>query len=259
MPSSSTSKPTRAARTRRKSIAFDGDLMGIERRGKFCRKWRSHPLGARDHDHAAVAVGQHAALKHRTAGPQRRSQIEPADQPVVGDRQWQFSERRRCREAGSRQMRDQPVARRSGADRAAEVRPRPPDRRQRCRRPMPRRSRCHALARGHAPNNSATARSTRTVEPASSSGSRRSRCRRADGATRRRCSSVTSSASFEARKRTRRTDEREFAAQSVGAEPHAEPRRALARLVADRDLRQQLPRGHDATADRVVLCASSRR
>ncbi len=47
---------------------------------------------------------------------------------------------------------------------------------------------------GHVPKSSPMARSTRTVDPASSSGSRRRRCRSADGAIRRRYASSTTSA-----------------------------------------------------------------
>ncbi len=90
------------------------------------------------------------------------------------------------------------------------------------------------------PSTSATARSIRAVEPVSSSGSRRSRWRSAEGAT-----SITSAdrrrpASLQRGQRPRRPDQRQLAPQPVGAQRRAQPRRRLQHRVGRRHPAQPL-------------------
>ena len=185
------------------------------------------------------------------AGSQRRGEIEPAEQPTVVDMQRHGAPSARRRQ--QRAQRGEPrVAHRTGArlhDDAAEA---APDR-SRCsggeprverdwrigsaasatpaadrgarRDPAQRRPVTSAVVAIRPANTSATARSTRTVEPASSSGLRRSRWRSAGAATRRRCDVVDARVAVERGERARRAHQRQFAAQAIGAELHAQPRR----------------------------------
>ena len=109
-----------------------------------------------------------------------------------------------------------------------------------------------AAASAHAPNSSSTARVTRVLATASSSGLRRSRWPSTIGATRRRWPVGTPPhRPSSAANRPAAADQRQFAAQPVGAQRHAQPRGLLQRRIRHFDRRQT---GHAPPRSAAAAC-----
>ena len=64
-------------------VALGHDLAGVERGAEMGGGGTAHPLGHRHHEHAAVCRGQQARSGDRTAGCERRREIESAEQPAL--------------------------------------------------------------------------------------------------------------------------------------------------------------------------------
>lgn len=95
-------------------------------------------------------------------------------------------------------------------------------------------------------------RSTRTVEPESSSGLRRKRWRRAGAAMRRRCGTPTALAPSRAAS-ARGAHQRQVTAQAVGAQRHAQRGRALAHRIGHGHRFNGFACPDDLLADALVL------
>ncbi len=218
------------------ALPFDGNTATVERCPQPCCQRCRYALGRRNEDHTAIAFRQHAARKHGPPGAQCRGKVEAAKQPIVIDRGGDFPDRhvRTQHRAERRDKTITPLA--SGRAHNQAAKRSRIDREHACgqRRIIV----CGRRERAHAPNMSAMTRSMRAVEPTSSSGSRRNRCRSAIGAARRRCCSLTLFLPVQAGDRTRRADQCEFSTQSVGAEIHTKTRGALTDLVAHDNRRQ---------------------
>ncbi len=175
----------------REPVARQSDDAPVERRGDPRGDPRA-ALGHRQHQHAAIRLCDNPGFGDRSAGAQRRCYVKPAKQSVVGDVGRRTTQR--CA-GGSASTRRPSQASRTGPGPArtmtpfptridGEQRPRRGSRAARALQPS-----LGALMRQTSP---ARARSTRTAEPASSSGLRRRRWLSAIGATRRSCASPTS-------------------------------------------------------------------
>ena len=183
-------------RAHRQTVALQHHLARIEGHGETRRGAGTDALGHRQLHDPAVGLDQQTTLGHRSAGAQGRGQVQTAEQTPIGDMQRDTPQRR----AGRLQVahdRQPLIADRTGE--RAQRDPACPDRihghEGRCKHGIPPARNPGLAARtlglrlrhrrrtAHSPNNSPTARSTRLVEPDSSSGSRRRRCRSAEAAT----------------------------------------------------------------------------
>ncbi len=107
-------------------------------------------------------------------------------------------------------------------------------------------------ALAHEPSTSSTALATRAVEPDSSSGLRRRRWRKADGATCRRCSIPHGLGPLIGGQRPSGAHQSQLAAQAVGAQGEAEPGRGLQGRIGDVEPGKARPGGGQALLQRPV-------
>ena len=164
-------------------IALNGDFASIHGGGDMGRGAGRHALRHGSDDHAAVCLCKQSTFGNRSPGVQGGGQIETAQQAALGDVDRKpFQRARRAQVLGE-------ILKPGIADRT-RARPHRHAPKAECingqkgsrqKRVIPNRG--HAVI-AHQPKCSSSARSTRTVEPESSSGSRRKRWRKADGATR---------------------------------------------------------------------------
>ncbi len=162
------------------------------------KRWL-HALAGRHDEVAAVHVGEQPALGDRLAVGEGGREVEPAEQAFVGGVEGQLAERNVVGQDASEKL--NPLIA-NGAIHRAHGDAAKPDRidgeqRRRHHGFVPERAlgsrRRFRLAVLHHPNVFCKASSTRTVEPASSRGSRRRRCRSDDGATALRWPTLTAS------------------------------------------------------------------
>ena len=225
----------------------------IEHRGEPRGGAAGHALGHRRDQHAAINVGEQALLGHRPPGRQRGGEIEPAEQAGVGDVQRQPAHRHLGRQQLAHVL--QPaVAHRPGM--GAQHDADQPDRIDREQRRgadgvHPRRDAGCGL--GHAPNIS--------VDGALDAHGR------ADLVQRVAAQAVAQRGgrdalellvgdlvvAVERGQRAAGADQRQLAAQAVGAERHAQLRRPLQRGVGHLDLAKALAGGGELLAHLLVL------
>ena len=169
-------KPRR--HVQRQPVTLDSRLPRVHRRNDMDISSGRYSFGHRQDQHATIGLGEQPPLGDGAPGPQRRIEIEPAQQAAVSDVQRHMFQRLRLRQ-GTAQQRQPSLAHRTRARAQQHAGAERIDREQ--LRGNGRVGPCRVHAK-----TSAMARSTRTVEPASSSGLRRRRWRKAGGAMRRR-------------------------------------------------------------------------
>ena len=183
-------------------------------------------------------------LAHGPARCEGGRQVETAEQAIVGDGNGRAAHGRVGRKQIKQRAQEVFAGRSGGAAHQDAAEPCGIDREQGC-----------GARQVHSPNRLASARWTRTPESTSSSTLRRSRWRSANGATRRRCLSATALSPSSAAAARARADQREFAAQAVGADGHADLHGALERRGRRVDVAHALARGRDLAPDLLVLAA----
>ncbi len=154
----------------RKPVTLDDRLPRIHRGGDMYGRRGRQPFRHRHHEHPAIGFRQQPAFGHRPSGEQGRVEVEPTEQASIGNMQRQMFQRLRDRQCRA-QHRQPALANRAGA--RADQNATGADRID--REQLRRGRRIGPGERGRHPNTSAMARSTRTLEPASSSGLRRRR------------------------------------------------------------------------------------
>ena len=82
----------------RQPVALEHDLAAVHGARDPRRGRGRQALGERDQQHAAIDFGEQATLGDRPAGPQRRREVEPTQQAVVGDMRRQPADRRAGRQ-----------------------------------------------------------------------------------------------------------------------------------------------------------------
>ena len=235
-------------------VALQQHLARIERaRQARCRAGRQ-PLGHGHQQHTAVGLGQEAAIGNRPPRVQGGGEVETAQQATIRDVERQPTHRR-CRRQQPAQQGQPGVAHRPGMGAQRRRHPLPPDRPRTAPPPAPRRptrtspprarrSRPEQL-RDRTIDAHGRARIVERIAPQPvAQGGRRhpAQMRVAD-----------LDVAVEAGQRARGADQRQLAAQAVGAEPDAELRRPLDRRIGHHDIREPTARGHEAAAHPALL------
>ncbi len=84
--------------TLRQPIALDSDLAIVDHSADLARRRCSDTLRHRQHSNAAIDLRKHTTLQERPPSAQGRRQIEPAEQPAVGDTDGDATPRRPSRQ-----------------------------------------------------------------------------------------------------------------------------------------------------------------
>ncbi len=69
----------------RQPVPLHPETPGIEGGGEMRGGALPHPLGHRGDEKSPIGLSQQPGLGHRPPGAKRRREVEPADQPILGD------------------------------------------------------------------------------------------------------------------------------------------------------------------------------